>query len=231
MKDSISNAADKWFNGFMNKIDGLSAEKKFAEAIRLLETIPTDILGADKQMQLQAKNEELVQAEAVENETGKMAMIQDLQNQWNNGMLLVNGQRYEEAIGVFTSLLDTEYSAKAEAKIRELTLDAANADRKKAADLFIRYTKTTDLESRKKLLVESRKYLKNILVKYPEVEIASKVRGNIERVEQEMNAIDPNLVFMADHDIAPQVQDDGIDSAFTSPPEKTTLGTQTPITQ
>ncbi len=231
MKDSISNAADKWFNGFMNKIDGLSAEKKFAEAIRLLETIPTDILGADKQMQLQAKNEELVQAEAVENETGKMAMIQDLQNQWNNGMLLVNGQRYEEAIGVFTSLLDTEYSAKAEAKIRELTLDAANADRKKAADLFIRYTKTTDLESRKKLLVESRKYLKNILVKYPEVEIASKVRGNIERVEQEMNAIDPNLVFMADQDIAPQVQDDGIDRAFTSPPEKTVLGTQTPITQ
>jgi hypothetical protein len=79
--------------------------------------------------------------------------------------------------------------------------------------------------------VESRKYLKNILVKYPEVEIASKVRGNIERVEQEMNAIDPNLVFMADQDIAPQVQDDGIDSAFTLPPEKTTLGTQTPITQ
>jgi tetratricopeptide (TPR) repeat protein len=231
MKDSVSNDADKWFNGFMNEVDGLSAEKKFAEAIRLLETIPTDILGADKQMQLQAKNEQLVQAEAVENETGKMALTQDLQNQWNNGMLLVNGQRYEEAIDVFTSLLDTEYSAKARAKISELTLDAANADRRKAADLFIRYTKTTDLESRKKLLVESRKYLKNILVKYPEVEIASKVRGNIERVEQEMNAIDPNLVFMADQDVAPQVQDDGIDSAFTSPPEKTTLGTQAPVTQ
>ncbi|GAB6192316.1 tetratricopeptide repeat protein [Desulfocastanea catecholica] len=198
MKDSVSNDADKWFNGFMTKVDGLAAEKKFSEALRLLETMPTDILGADKQMQLQAKYEQLSQAEAVENETGKMVVMQDLQDQWNNGMLLVNSQRYEEAIGVFTSLLDTEYSAKARAKISELTLDAANADRKKAADLFIRYTKTTDLESRKKLLVESRKYLKNILVKYPEVEIASKVRGNIERVEQEMNAIDPNLVFMAD---------------------------------
>lgn len=198
MKDSVSNGADKWFDGFMTKVDGLADERKFSEALTLLDTLPTDMLGADKQMQLQAKNEQLAQAEAVENETGKMAQIQDLQDQWNNGMLLVNSQRYEEAIGVFTSLLDTEYSAKARAKIRELTLDAANADRKKAADLFIRYTKTTDLESRKKLLVESRKYLKNILVKYPEVEIASKVRGNIERVEQEMNAIDPNLVFMAD---------------------------------
>jgi tetratricopeptide (TPR) repeat protein len=231
MKDSVSKAADTWFNGFMNEIDRLAGEKKLSEALRLLETLPTDILGAEKQMQLQAKNEQLAQAEAVENETGKMVLIQDLQNQWNNGMLLVNGERYEEAIGVFTSLLDTEYSAKAEAKIRELTLDAANADRKKAADLFIRYTKTTDLESRKKLLLESRKYLKNILVKYPEVEIASKVRGNIERVEQEMNAIDPNLVLMADQDVAPLVQDDGIDSAFTLPPVKKTVETQTPLTQ
>lgn len=236
MKDSVSNDADKWFNGFMTKVDTLVHEKKFSEALQLLETLPTDILGADKQMQLQAKNEQLAQAEAVENETGKMVVMQDLQDQWNNGMLLVNSQRYEEAIGVFTSLLDTEYSAKARAKISELTLDAANADRKKAADLFIRYTKTTDLESRKKLLVESRKYLKNILVKYPEVEIASKVRGNIERVEQEMDTIDPNLVFMADQDVATPVQGDGvqgdgIDNAFTMPPVKTTLGAQPPITQ
>ncbi len=54
--------------------------------------------------------------------------------------------------------------------------------------------------------MESRKLLKNILVKYPEVEIAPKVVGNIERVEQEMNAIDPNLVFMADQEGSPVVQ-------------------------
>jgi tetratricopeptide (TPR) repeat protein len=231
MKNSVSSAADKWFNGFLEEIDRLAAEKKFSEAISLLETLPNDILGAEKQMQLQAKNEQLAQAEAVENETDKMARMQDLQNQWNNGMLLVNGQRYEEAIEVFRSLLDTDYSAKARDKISELTLDAANADRRKAADLFIRFTKTTDLESRKKLLVESRKYLKNILVKYPEVEIASKVQGNIERVEQEMNSIDPNLIFMADQDVAPLVQDDGIDRAFTLPPVKMTMGAETPVTQ
>jgi hypothetical protein len=191
--------------------------------------MPTDLIGAEKQMQLQAKTEELGLAEAVENETGKMARMQDLQNQWNNGMLLANGERYEEAIDVFTSLLDTEYSTRAVAKIKELSLDAANADRRKAADLFIRFTKTTDLESRKKLLVESRKYLKNILVKYPEVEIASKVRGNIERVEQEMNAIDPNLVYMADQEFAPVVRDDVIDQAFTMPAAKPALGIQAPI--
>jgi len=230
MKNTALEAADRWYNGFVTEVDRLSSENKFSQAIRLLETMPTDIIGAEKQMQLQAKNEELGLAEAVENETGKMARMQDLQNQWNNGMLLANGERYEEAIDVFTSLLDTEYSTRAVAKIQELSLNAAKADRRKAADLFIRFTKTTDLESRKKLLVESRKYLKNILVKYPEVEIASKVRGNIERVEQEMNAIDPNLVYMADQEFAPVVRDDVIDRAFTIPDAKpTTLGIEAPI--
>jgi tetratricopeptide (TPR) repeat protein len=229
IRDSVSEAADKWFNGFLAQIDKLGTEKKFARALKLLETMPTDIIGAEKQLIIKAKNEELQLAEAVENETGKMARMQDLQNQWNNGMLLAEGGRYEEAIVVFTNLLDTEYSTKAETKIKELSSEAAKADRRKAADLFIRFTKTTDLESKKKLLVESRKLLKNILVKYPEVEIAPKVLGNIERVEQEMNAIDPNLVSMADQEGTPIVRDDGIDRAFSMPGVKTMTREKTPI--
>jgi tetratricopeptide (TPR) repeat protein len=229
IRDSVLEAADNWFNGFMAEVDKLATEKKFSKALRLLETMPTDIVSAEKQLVIKAKHEELLLAEAVENETGKMVKIQELQNQWNNGMLLVSGGRYEEAVSVFTGLLDTEYSIKAEAKIKEISLQAAKADRRKAADLFIRFTKTSDPESKKKLLVESRKLLKNILVKYPEVEIAPKVLGNIERVEQEMNAIDPNLVFMADREGPPIVQDDGIDRAFTLPEAQTME--QTPIVE
>ena len=131
-------------------------------------------------------------------------------------MLLVKNEEYEEALKVFTELLETEYSSKAKQKIDEISLQAAKADRRKAADLFIRFTKTTDLESKKKLLVESRKLLKNILVKYPEVEIVPKVMGNIERVEQEMTAIDPNLIFMADQE-EQKADDDGLDTAFDVP--------------
>jgi hypothetical protein len=225
IKDTVIAAADKWFNGFVAEVDKLGREKKFSEALKLLETIQTDIISAEKQLALKAKNEELLLAEAVESETSKMAKMQDMQNQWNNGMLLANGERHEEAIAVFTSLLDTEYSAKADMKIKELSLEAANADRRKAADLFVRFTKTTDLESRKKLLMESRKILKNILVKYPETEIVPKVRGNIERVEQEMIAIDPNLVLMADGERNPMVRDDGIDRAFDQPRPSSTRST------
>lgn len=238
IKESVAAAADNWFNGFVAEVDSLGRENKFDQALQLLETIQTDIIGAEKELIIKAKNEELLLAEAVDNETNKMAKMQNMQNQWNNGMLLANGERYEEAIAVFTSLLDTEYSVKADMKIKELSLEAANADRRKAADLFMRFTKTTDVESQKRLLVESHKLLKNILVKYPDAEIVPKVRGNIERVEQEMNAIDPNLVLMADREINPMVQDDGIDRAFNQPvppsstrPPTIEYDTGTPINQ
>ena len=75
---------------------------------------------------------------------------------------------------------------------------AARAERRKAADLFIRFTKTTDIESRKTLLVESRRRLVDILIKYPDVGITEKVLGNIKRVEKEMNAIDPMLISQSE---------------------------------
>ena len=227
IKNSTTAAADKWFNGVMTDVNKLAGEKDINKALRVLETMPGDIVSPEKQLVINAKIEELQTAEAVASEAGKMAKVQDLQNQWNNGLLLANEGRYEEALAVFTTLLDTEFSSKAQTKIDELSLDAANADRKKAADYFIRFTRTDDVESKKKLLVESRKLLKNILLKYPKVEIAAKVQGNIERVEQEMNAIDPNLVYMADRGMAPSSRDNDSGSAFTAPEPPETMRTTT----
>jgi len=102
--------------------------------------------------------------------------------------------QYDKAIEIFTPLLETEYAVKVEKKIAEASLLAAEAERRAAADVFIRFTKAPDLESKKKLLVESRQRLLDILVKYPGVEVTDKVLGNIKRVETEMNAIDPALI-------------------------------------
>jgi len=216
IKERVVEDADHWFSQFMEDVGKLGAEKKFKDAVELLEMMPLDILGNEKQIQVNEKNQELILAIAVEKETEKMAQIQELQRQWNDGMLLVKNEEYEEALTVFRDLLDTEYAAKAEQKIGEISLQAAKSDRRKAADLFIRFTKTTDLESKKKLLVESRKLLKNILVKYPDVEVAPKVKGNIERVEQEMNGLDPNLIFMADQETV-EADEDNLDAAFAVP--------------
>lgn len=199
IKSTALSRADAWLNGLLTEADRLGAEKNYREAIDLLATIPDDITGEQRQAELKGKSDEFVLAEAVARETQKLEVVQELQRKWNNGMLLIKGERFDEAIDQFTELIDTEYSVKAEEKINEVSLLAARADRRKAADLFIRYTKTADLESKKKLLLESRRLLKDILVKYPDVEITEKVKANIQRVEQEMNVIDPNLMSIADN--------------------------------
>jgi len=217
IKAKVKTAADKWFDGFIAGVEKLRAEKKFQEAQELLQTLPPDIIGPDKQIAIKGKNEELSLTDAVEKETQRMALIQGLQNQWNNGMLLAKAEKFDEAIAVFTNLLGSEFSSKAKEKIKELSLEAAKNDRKKAANLFTRFSKTTDLESRKKILIETHRLLKSILVKYPEVDIRAKVLGNIERVEQEMMAIDPKLVILADQEETAPSKVDGLDKAFAPP--------------
>lgn len=198
IKADSGKRAEEWVGILMSEADRLGNEKSYREAIDLLSTVPEDIIGDQKQAELNAKLDDYVLAEAVERETKKLEQVQDLQRQWNNGMLLVKAERFDEAIDQFTELLDTDYSMKAQEKINEVSILAARADRRKAADLFIEYTRTADIESKKKLLLESRRLLKDILVKYPDVEITDKVKGNIRRVEQEMNAIDPSLLSRAD---------------------------------
>ncbi len=194
IKTKAKDKADTWFNDQLAKADQLAKGKKFREAMDLLENIPKDIIDKGQQDELKRKHDDLVLADAVAKETDKLAKSQELQRQWNNGMLLIKSEKFDQAIALFTGMLDTDYAAKAKEKIAQVSLMAAKADRRKAADLFIRFTKTSDLESKKKLLVESRKVLKQILVKYPDVEIADKVRDNIQKVEQEMNALDPALL-------------------------------------
>ncbi len=191
-------AADKWFNGFLAEVNQLAAEKKFQDAMTKLKGLRTDIINDQQRDLVNAKNDELVLAEAVAQETSKMSKLQELEQKWNNGLMLAKAGRYDEAISVFNGMNETEYVIKADAKIKEISVLAAKDDRRKAADLFIRFTKTTDIEGKKKLLIESRRLLKDILVKYPRVDITDKVLGNIQRVEQEMNAIDPQLISTVD---------------------------------
>ena len=194
IKEAALSQADEWFNGYFERVDGLAEEQKYQDAMELLQTIPTEIIGDEKVKAVSAKTDELVLAEAVARETLKIERMQELQRTWNEGMKLAETKEYDASIELFTGLLGTEYSSKAQTKIEELSLQAARDDRRRAAELFIRFTKTSDPESRKRLLVESRKILKGILTKYPEVEISQKVVGNIQRVEKEMNLLDPTLL-------------------------------------
>ncbi len=192
-KDALARA-DSWFNGFVSGVEQLAQENKYEEGLELIKTIPNDIIDEEKKLALQAKEEDLVLEDAVNRETQRLVQMKELERQWNSAILLTKSGDYESAIGVFIGLLDTEYSAKASEKIESVSLLAAKAERRRAANIFSRFTKTPDVESKKALLIECRNILHEILVKYPDVDIADKVVGNIERVEREMNMLDPDLL-------------------------------------
>jgi tetratricopeptide (TPR) repeat protein len=198
IKSSTLAKADKWLELFMAEIDALAIEEQFQDALLRLETLPEDILSGEKLIEIRKKSDDLTLAEAVSREKKKIEKMQAQQRQWNDALLLIDKGEFDEAIEILTIMLDTDYAVKADGKIAEVSLLAARAERRKAADLFIRFTKTTDIESRKKLLIESRRRLVDILIKYPDVGITEKVMGNIKRVEKEMNAIDPMLISQSE---------------------------------
>ncbi len=198
IKSTTLMEADNWIQTFMVEVDALAVEEQFQDALLRLETIPEDILSGEKLIEIRKKSDDLTLAAAVSSEKKKIEKIQAQQRQWNDALLLVDKGEFDQAIEILTTMLDTDYAVKADGKIAEVSLLAARAERRKAADLFIRFTKTTDIESRKTLLVESRRRLVDILIKYPDVGITEKVLGNIKRVEKEMNAIDPMLISQSE---------------------------------
>lgn len=226
IKTSTQAKADKWLESFLGEVDGMAEEGRFQDALLKLETLQEDILSGEKQVLIHQKTDDLTLAEAVSQETQKIEKIQALQRKWNDALVLLDKENFDEAIEILTTMLDSEYAAKADKKIAEASLLAARAERRKAADLFIRFTKTTDLESKKKLLIDSRRRLVDILIKYPNVEITDKVMGNIARVEKEMNAIDPTLISQADQGDEYVPEEEKISDPFeevTPSPEETVI--------
>ncbi len=144
--------------------------------------------------QFSQKNENGAVPSPNETAAANVENAQELERRWGEGQRLMAEAQYDKAIEMFTPMLNSQDSLKAEKKIAEASMFAAEAERRRAADIFIRFTKAADVESRKKLLIESRRILLDILVKYPGVEVTDKVVGNIKRVEKEMNAIDPGLL-------------------------------------
>ncbi len=211
--------ADRWFVDQVGEVDRLIGLQKFDEAEEYLNTIPIDIISTEKQFQLKEKKEELQLASAVSKETEKLEKLQTLQHRWNEAMLLARDGHYDEALAAFHELEDTEYRQKAMAQIDKLILEAANAKRREAAQLYRRYTKTSDVQTQKQLLLDARSVLKYILEKYPNKEIRSKVEDNLLRVEEEIKILDPHLLYGQEGTGNIRVND-GVDATFQLQPKQ-----------
>ena len=186
--------AEKWYQELLQKVNDLAAEEKFQDALLVLERVPRTILPLEKQQELAAKATELATTESITRKTRQLAQEQQLQENWNTGMTFLERKEYDQAIEAFTKLLDSSYGDRARARIDEAANLAAREDRKRAAELFVRSNHTSDLESRKRLLLSSRQLLQDILIKYPQSDLVNKVQRNLQRIDKEINAIDPSLL-------------------------------------
>ncbi len=121
-----------------------------------------------------------------------------LQETWNRGMTDMQAKKYDSAIEIFSGLLNTSYGTRARIQIEEASRLAAQDDRKKAAELFVRANRSTDPEARKQLLLSSRALLQDILQKYPQSGLEDKIRRNLNRIDQELGAIDQQIPVPVD---------------------------------
>jgi len=210
IRQDIENQLREWIDASLIQVDGLVAKKEFQPALTLLAAISAVHLPDNLQEQVQMATDVVKMAEKQEEETQKLLLEQSLAMQWKSSNVSLDSQHYDSAIAGFASLLDTPYSAEARQKIQEATNLAAAEQRKEAATLFIKAIKTPSPESKKELLLESRRLLQDVLRKYPEADIIDKVTQNLTTLEQQIQQIDPALLEDTDEDLKDAVEGMGV---------------------
>jgi len=192
--------ADRWFVMVLDQLDILRAEKKYDDALLLIEQLPRRDMPTDKQDHLSSIIDELVSAQFEEAEHQRLAQEEELKQTWDRGLALLREKEYDQAVELFNGLLGSQYEERARLKIDEAQRLAVQDDRRKAAELFVRASSTTDSDNRLELLFASRELLRNILVKYPQSDLIDKVNRNLSRIEEEIMAIDPSLLLTSPSD-------------------------------
>ena len=186
--------AEAWFASVMQRVSTLRGAKKFQEALQLVENLPIHYMPLDKREQLGMLTDDLVSASFEEEESKRIAFEEAMQDIWSKAQNLLQAKDYDQAIEVFTSLLETTYADRAHDKIVEASQLAAQEDRREAAELFVRSNKAQDRNTKIALLLKSRQLLKGILTKYPKSGLVEKAQRNLDRIEAEIRSIDPALL-------------------------------------
>lgn len=187
--------AEAWFALVLQQINQLRAEKNYEKALTLIEGLPMQEIPQDRREKLNSLTDELITARYKETEAQRQALAESLQETWNKGEEFLRTREYDQAIEVFSSMLETSYAERADEKIVEASRLAAQEDRRTAAELFVQAGNTNDRNVKIDLLLRSRQLLKGILEKYPRSGLTDKAVKNLATIEEEIRAIDPALLI------------------------------------
>ncbi len=174
--------------------DTLMVEKKFTRAREILSDVTNGPLPFELEEQVVQLAEQIRLAEEKEKDTQQQLIEHARDIQWEEGVKLLDSRQYDEAIAVFTALLDSNYHDKAEKRLLETKRMAAVNLRRKSAGLFIKARNSADPLRRGELLLEARRMLLEILEKYPQVDIAAKVKQNLKVIEEDIFQLNPQLM-------------------------------------
>ncbi|RJX35575.1 MAG: hypothetical protein C4531_01790 [Desulfurivibrio sp.] len=172
----------------------LAAERKFAEALAVLAPWSGEAQPGETVSPVKALEEEIRAQQAQEAQLQILQEKEALDAKWQKAMEVLDHQQFDQSIVLFEELLDTSYQDQARLKIAEAVNLAAAELRKEAANLFIKARKSTDIEQKKSLLLESRRLLLLVQQKYPQADIIDKVKQNQKATEDQLRALDPNLL-------------------------------------
>ena len=214
--------AEAWFDLLLRRISALKVEKKYQEALQIIDQLPMNQMPVDKRELINSLSDELIAISFEDEESKRMAVEEAMHEIWSEGQTLLRSKEYDLAIEVFSTLLETTYAERANDKIVEASQLAAQEDRRKAAELFVRASKTNDQERRVALLLQSRELLKGILQKYQKSGLVEKAERNLERIEQEIITIDPSL--LTEPEVSADVVEDDADKIFQQSMETTANG-------
>lgn len=176
---------EDWLNRGIRRIESQATERLSREAQGASE-IDSGEDGSDRKLPSAADPPQPFAESSVD--------LEALQAVLDEGMAQLRAKEYDPAIESFTGLLGTPLAEQARPMIQEASRLAAQEDRQKAADLFVRATGAPDPETKTALLLSSRQLLQDVLIKYPQSGLNDKVERNLSRIEDELRAIDPGLV-------------------------------------
>ncbi len=215
----VEEQINTWALGQINLATDLAERKEFQKATQILvelleQNIPQELHNDAR------KNLVLVRELAqFEKENQRFILEQSLAIQRDDAVNLLESQRYDEAIAAYSALLGTQYNDEALESIVKAADSAAKDKRRQAAGLFVKARKTNDPEQKRYLLYESRRLLQEILEKYPDVEIISKVQQNLAIIEENIQNLFPELleeseIGMQDEYADPVTEEANYDSGY-----------------
>ena len=178
------------------EVDRLVETREFARGLAILEGLATrDDLNPAQQAMVRDALLKVRKAKFLAEET-QPPPEQEVAGQWENGVQLLESRKYDEAIAIFTALLETGDQAQAKEKLGEASDLAIKEIRGQASALFVQARQTASLERKKSLLMESWKLLRGAETRYPGATVAmlEKVRQNRGYLEDYIRQVDPALL-------------------------------------